>query len=250
MLFRSQRLSIRGLLGEYDDLFLPLFGAYQAANAACALAAVEAFSGGAGSPDGGAGLPDGGAGLPDGGALDPDLVAEAFATMTSPGRLEIVRRSPVVLVDAAHNPAGMAATALAMSESFAPAEVIAVLAVMADKDVAGILDELEPLAAAVVCTRNNSPRSMDPEELAELARPVFGPDRVHVASRLDDAIDRAVGLADDAAAAIAGPLTGLLTGEQELGAAAGTVVLITGSVITAGDARLLLTRGEPDEPAR
>jgi len=92
---------------------------------------------------------------------------------------------------------------------------------------------------------------MDARELAELARPVFGPDRVHVAERLDDAIDRAVGLADDAAANIAGPLAGLMTGEQDLGlAAAGTVVLIIGSVITAGDARLLLTGAEPGQPAR
>ena len=250
----GQRLSIKGLLGEYHDLFLPLFGAHQAANAACALAAVEAFSGGAGSPDGSREGPDdtsaerrlGGAA-----ALDADLVADAFAAMTSPGRLEIVRRSPVVLVDAAHNPAGMAATAAALAESFGPAEVIAVLAVSADKDVAGILDELEPTAAAVVATRNSSSRSMDPQELADIARPIFGPDRVHVAPRLDDAIDRAVGLADDATAAIAGPLAGLMTGEQDLGqAAAGTVVLITGSVITAGDARLLLTRGEPGQPAR
>src|SRR5216683_1621414 len=143
----GQRLAIRGLLGEYYDLFLPLFGAHQAANAACALAAVEAFSGGAGSPDGGSDdLAAGIAGtqaLRGTVALDADLVAEAFAMMASPGRLEIVRRSPLVLVDSAHNPAGMAATAAALAESFGPAEVIAVLAVSADKDVAGILDELE-----------------------------------------------------------------------------------------------------------
>ena len=251
----GQRVSIKGLLGEYHDLYLPLFGAHQAANAACALAAVEAFSGGAGSPDldaSGDGT-EGAAGssLRGTAALDADLVADAFSTMTSPGRLEIVRRSPVVLVDAAHNPAGMAATAAALGESFGPAEVIAVLAVSADKDVAGILDELEPAAAAVVATRNSSPRSMDQDELADLARPIFGPDRVHVAARLDDAIDRAVGLADDAAAAIAGPLAGLMTGDQDLGqAAAGTVVLITGSVITAGDARLLLTHGDHGRQAR
>ncbi len=260
----GQRLAIKGLLGEYHDLFLPLFGAHQAANAACALAAVEAFSGGAGSPDGvsgedadgavGAGADlVGGAGSAGGAggagwllrgtfALDADLVAGAFALMTSPGRLEIVRRSPVVLVDAAHNPAGMAATAAALAESFGPAEVIAVLAVSADKDVAGVLGELEPAAAAVVATSNSSARSMDPEELAELARQVFGPDRVHVAGRLDDAIEVAVGLADEAAAVIGGPLAGLMAGQDDLeAAAAGTVVLITGSVITAGDARLLLT---------
>jgi folylpolyglutamate synthase/dihydropteroate synthase len=248
----GQRLAIRGLLGEYHDLFLPLFGAHQAANAACALAAVEAFSGGASSPDGSSeGLPGGTAAtmaLRGTAALDAELVAEAFAMMTSPGRLEIVRRSPLVLVDSAHNPAGMAATAAALGESFGPAEVIAVLAVSADKDVAGILDELEPAASAVVAARNSSPRSMDPEVLAELARPVFGPDRVHVADRLDDAIELAVGLADEAAAAIGGPLAGLMTGEGDLGnAAAGTVVLIAGSVITAGDARLLLTGAGPAE---
>ena len=247
----GQRLAIRGLLGEYHDLFLPLFGAHQAANAACALAAVEAFSGGAGSPDGLTAEPPDTAGAGRGGsavnlrgtaALDADLVAEAFAMMTSPGRLEIVRRSPVVLLDAAHNPAGMAATAAALTDSFGPAEVIAVLAVSADKDVAGIMDELEPVAAAVVATSNSSPRSMDAAALAEIARPAFGPDRVHVAERLDDAIELAVGLADEAAAVIGGPLAGLMAGDEDLGAAAaGTLVLITGSVITAGDARLLLT---------
>ena len=244
----GQRLAVRGLLGEYHELFLPLFGAYQAGNAATALAAVEAFSGGAGSPDGTlAGSGDGASSsiaLSGAAPLDADLVAEGFASMTSPGRLEIVRRSPLVLADSAHNPAGMAATTAALAESFGPAEVIAVLAVSADKDVPRILDELEPTAAAVVVTRNSSSRSMDPHALADLARPVFGPDRVHVAERLDDAIELAVSLADEAAAAIGGPLAGLMTGEQELGAAAaGTVILITGSVVTAGDARLLLRGG-------
>jgi len=223
----GQLLAIRGLLGEYPDLFLPLFGAHQAGNAACALAAVEAFSGAAGS---------------DGGVLDRDLVAGAFATMSSPGRLEIVRRSPLVVIDAAHNPAGMAVTAAALPESFGAAEVIAVLAVMADKDVAGILDVLEPAAAAVVVTANSSARSMAPARLAELATPVFGADRVHVAARLDEAIDIAVGLADESAPE--GFAAGLTAG-------AASMVLIVGSVITAGDARLLLTgKALPPAPAQ
>ncbi len=259
----GQQLSIRGLLGEYHDLYLPLFGAYQAANAACALAAVEAFSGAAGSPGGSpaesngyadaeavddeeadvvpAGLaPSGTAGAP--GGLDAELVRTAFAMMSSPGRFEIVRRSPVVLIDSAHNPAGMAATAATLTESFGPAEVIAVVAVSADKDVAGILDELEPVAAGIVLTTNSSSRALGAAELAEIAAPVFGPDRVHVAERLDDAIEVAVELADEASAAIGGPLAGLTGGDDgSPAAAAGTVVLVTGSVITAGDARLLLT---------
>jgi folylpolyglutamate synthase/dihydropteroate synthase len=256
----GQRLAIKGLLGEYHDLFLPLFGAHQAANAACALAAVEAFSGAQGSPQGAASGGDdsaatdspGGPGLAGGTvALDYELVAGAFATMASPGRLEIVRRSPLVLIDAAHNPGGMAATAAALTESFGPAEVIAVLAVSADKDVAGILDQLEPVVEAVVVTSNSSDRSMAPSALAELAVASLGPDRVHIADRLDDAIELAVGLADEAAAVIGGPLAGLLPSEVEHSpVAAGTLVLITGSVVTAGDARLLLTGGGLDVPAR
>jgi dihydrofolate synthase/folylpolyglutamate synthase len=252
----GQRLAIRGLLGEYDDLFLPLFGAYQAGNAACALAAVEAFSGAAGSPslmpaeaNGEAGMPAAGVAAQHGansraehdGGLDDDLVKTAFATMSSPGRLEIVRRSPLLLVDAAHNPAGMAATAAALTESFGPADIVAVLAVSADKDVAGILDALEPVAGAVVVTTNSSPRTMAATELAEHARSVFGPDRVHVAERLDDAIEVAVGLADEAASQIGGPLAGLVAGDADSPASAGAMVLITGSVVTAGDAKLLLS---------
>jgi folylpolyglutamate synthase/dihydrofolate synthase len=263
----GQRLAIRGLLGEYHDLFLPLFGSHQAGNAACALAAVEAFSGATGAAPESAGPGSGSAGpVP----LDGDLVAGAFAMMSSPGRLEIVRRSPLVLIDAAHNPAGMAATAAAVSESFGPAEVIAVLAVSGDKDVVGILDELEPVTAAVVVTNNSSPRSMPAYELGDVADQVFGPDRVHRAERLDDAIEIAVGLADEATAALGGPLGDPLAGlapgrgpgagsdapatrwgdsrDSQAVSAGGTVVLVTGSVVTAGDARLLLTGAGPAGP--
>ena len=207
----GQALSIRGLAGEYRDLLLPLFGEYQAANAACALAAVEAF---------------GGAG-PDAGALSEELVREAFAAMTSPGRLEVVRRSPLVIADSAHNPAGMAASVAAVTEAFSFRSLIAVLAISADKDVPAVLDQLEPVADGLVVTRNSSDRSMEPGKLADLAVEVFGPDRVRVAGRLDDAIDIAVGMADEAAA-------------DGLG---GSGVLVTGSVVTAGDARSLLGAG-------
>ena len=202
----GQRLAVSGLKASYPDLLLPLFGAYQAQNAACALAAVEAFSGA--------------------GPLEDELVRQAFAAMSAPGRLEVVRRSPVVLVDSAHNPAGMAATVDALTEAFSFTELAVILAVSADKDVAGILDQLEPVAGQLVVTGNSSVRSMDAGKLAELAVPVFGPDRVTVAARLDDAIEAAAALADEAAGPDAAP-----------GSAA---VLITGSVVTVGDARQLL----------
>ena len=228
----GQLLQLRGLLGSYEDLFLPLFGAHQAGNAACALAAVEAFAGvsALGEPSG----PD-----DEPAALDDELVRVAFRTMSSPGRLEVVRRSPITIVDAAHNPAGMAATVAALSEAFALTDLVAILAVSEDKDVPSILDELEPVASELVVTTNSSPRSADPGKLAELAGAVFGPDRVRVSPKLDEAIELGVTLADEAdARSVAG------------GAPPGTaLLLITGSVITAGDARKLLTRAAPGEPA-
>ena len=229
----GQLLGIRGLLGDYDDLFLPLFGAHQAGNAACALAAVEAFAGAA--PTAG---PD--ARVQAAPALDVELVRSAFAMMSSPGRLEVVRRSPLVIVDAAHNPAGMAATVAALSEAFTFTELVAILAVSEDKDVPGILDELEPVASELVVTGNSSPRSADPGKLAEMAAAVFGPDRVRAVPRLDDAIEIGVALADEADAreAAGGGLPGT------------AVVLIAGSVVTAGDARLLLTGSGAGERAR
>jgi dihydrofolate synthase/folylpolyglutamate synthase len=201
----GQRLEVSGLSGSYPDLLLPLFGAYQAQNAACAVAAVEAFSGT--------------------GPLDGDLVRQAFAAMTAPGRLEVVRRSPVVIVDSAHNPAGMAASVDAVTEAFGFGTLVAVLAVSADKDVTGILEQLEPAADRLVVTGNSASRSMDPQELQRLADGVFGPERVVAAPRLDDAIETATTLADEASD---GPSLG------------GAGILITGSTTTAGEARLLL----------
>ena len=218
----GQQLTLRGLRGVYEDVYLPLFGEYQASNAACALAAVEAFAGVSGADE----------------ALDAGLVREAFAMVSSPGRLEIMRRSPTVIIDASHNPGGMAATVAAVEEAFTFTRLVGVFAAAADKDVAGLLAELEPILADIVVTRNSSERSLDPAELGELAAEIFGEDRVTVADRLDDAIDVAVGLADE-------------TSENELPGSGG--VLITGSVITAGDARILLGPNggvlPPDPPA-
>jgi dihydrofolate synthase/folylpolyglutamate synthase len=199
----GQRIGLSGLKGNYPDLLLPLFGAYQAQNAACALAAVEAFFGAV--------------------PLEEELVRDAFAATTAPGRLEVVRRSPVVIVDSAHNPAGMAASAAAVTEAFGFDTLVAVLAVSADKDVPGMLAELEPAAASLVVTRNSASRSMDPGKLEQLAAGVFGPGRVTAAPRLDDAIDTAAALADAAS-----------------GGLGGAGILITGSTTTAGEARLLL----------
>jgi dihydrofolate synthase / folylpolyglutamate synthase len=213
----GQQVSIRGLLGDYPDLYLPLFGAHQASNLACAIAAVEAFAGPPGAVAGAAA------------PLDEDLVRRAVARVSSPGRLEVVRRSPVVVVDGAHNPGGMAVTVEALTEAFSFTDLIAVVSAFADKDVAGILGELEPAVSHLIATANSSPRALPARDLAEIAVTVLGPDRVTVAERLDDAIELGVALADEADAAAGGP------------GHAG--VLITGAIVTAGEARVLLTEG-------
>ncbi|WP_308013953.1 bifunctional tetrahydrofolate synthase/dihydrofolate synthase [Streptantibioticus parmotrematis] len=206
----GQMLTLRGLGGDYEQVFLPLHGAHQAHNAVVALAAVEAFFGvGANGPAR---------------PLDLETVRGAFAAVTSPGRLEVVRRSPTVVLDAAHNPAGAQATAEAVREAFAFTHLVGVVAPSADKDVRGVLEAFEPIFAEVVVTRNSSFRSMDVDELAALAVEVFGTERVQVEPRLDDALEAAITLA------------------EEEGEYAGAGVLVTGSVITVGEARLLLGR--------
>jgi dihydrofolate synthase/folylpolyglutamate synthase len=209
----GQQLRLQGLGGEYPDVFLPLFGAHQAQNAATALAAVEAFLGaGAGT-----------------GPIDVETVRAAFAAVRSPGRLERVRTSPTVLVDAAHNPAGMAATVDALRESFDFTRLVGVVGVVHGKDVAGMLTALEEVCAELVVTQNSSPRAMPADELGALAVDVFGADRVSVSPRLPEALTEAIELAE------AGP-------DDALG---GSGVLVTGSVITAGEARTLMGGTRP-----
>ena len=233
MALGGQQLVLQGLRGTYPDVYLPLFGAHQASNAACALAAVEAFAGVAESVSVEGGSLSLGPGLSSA-ALDPNLVRAGFAKVSSPGRLEVLRRSPTVIADAGHNPAGMAATLEALTESFNFSRVIGVVAVSEDKDVDGLLAELEPVLSEIVVTSNSSPRSLPAEALAEVAREVFDEDRVLVRDRLDDAIEAAIGLADEQ------------VGEELPGSAA---VLVTGSVVTAGDARRLLVADRPVDPA-
>ena len=213
----GQMLQLQGLGGVCSDIFLPLHGEHQAHNAVVALAAVEAFFGAGAQRQ-----------------LDIDAVRAGFAAAVSPGRLERMRSAPTVFIDAAHNPAGATALARALADEFDFRYLVGVLAVLADKDVGGILDALEPVFDMVVVTENGSPRSLDVESLAALARERFGPDRVHLAENLRDAIDTATAIVDDAA--IDGRVD---SGSQSL---SGTGIVITGSVVTAGAARSLFGR--------
>ena len=206
----GQQVNIQGLGGLYEDIFLPLHGEHQAKNSAVALAAVEAFFGvSAGHP------------------LDVATVRNGFAQAISPGRLERVRTSPTTFIDAAHNPHGAKALGAALDRDFDFARLIGVLSIFADKDATGILTALEPYLTEVVITQNSSPRALDAYDLAETARDIFGEERVYVADNLPGAYAQAVELAEDA--------------EVQ----SGSGIIITGSVVTAGDARAMFGK----EPA-
>ena len=205
----GQVLRLQGLGGVYDDIFLPLHGEHQAHNAALALAAVEAFFGAGADRQ-----------------LDVDAVRAGFAVVSSPGRLERVRSAPTVFADAAHNPAGAQALARALQTEFDFRCLVGVVAVMADKDVAGILAALEPVFDQVVVTQNGSPRAMGVDELADAAIARFGPERVVTAATLPDAIETATALVEE-------------SGRENL---AGSGIVVTGSVVTAGAVRTLFGR--------
>lgn len=196
----GQRLALRGLAGRYDEIFLPLHGRHQADNAAVALAAVEAFVGGGTT------------------YLDPEAVRAGFAAVDSPGRLERLPGRPSVLLDAAHNPAGARVTAQALAEAFHFDHLVGVLAVLADKDVHGLLVAFEPVLAEIVVTANGSSRALAPELLGAAATEVFGAERVRVEAELGRAVELAMAAADRP----------------------GGGVLVTGSVITVGEVRGLL----------
>ena len=204
----GQSITLRGLSGEYDGIFLPLAGPHQARNASVALAAVEAFLGASSER-----------------TLDANTVREGFAATTSPGRLERVRATPTTFIDATHNPHGAQALAAALEHDFDFTRLIGVLGILGDKDARGIMEALEPVLTEVVITQNSSARATDAYDLAETAREVFGDERVHVEEHLPSAYELAVELAEEALA--------------EVGVQSGSGVIITGSVVTAGEARAM-----------
>lgn len=203
----GQLLRLQGLGGEYPEIFLPLHGAHQASNAVVALAAVEAFFGAGADRQ-----------------LDADAIAAGFASVSSPGRLERVRSAPTVYLDAAHNPHGARALAQALVDEFDFRRIVGVIGVLGDKDVEGVLEALEPVFDGVVLTNNGSPRALDTDTLADIANRVFGEERVRVEPFLPDAVEAAIGWAEEA---------------DDGSPVAGAGVVITGSAVTAGAARTL-----------
>jgi dihydrofolate synthase/folylpolyglutamate synthase len=201
----GQLISVRGVHSEYTDIYLPLHGAHQAANAAVAIATVEAFVGV---------------------ALDEELVRAAFASVSSPGRLEILHRDPTVIIDAAHNPHGATALADTIRNEFDFESIFCVLGILGEKDVKGVLKALEPVVDRLIVTKSDSPRALPVAELFAEAVLVFGNDRVFKEDDLNSAITYAMEQAT-------------LINQVSDGVSA---VVITGSVVTAGSAREILRK--------
>lgn len=202
----GQLISIAGVYGEYNDLFLPLHGAHQAANAATAIAAVEVFAGES--------------------KLDEEVVREALINATSPGRCEIIMRNPTVIIDAAHNPHGAQSLKKTISEEFDFESIIGVVAPMGDKDVDGILEELESVIGRLIVSKNSSHRAAELSELKSIADGIFGNDRVTAIESLQEALVKAIEQAK------------LDNGVSD----SNTAVLVAGSVVTAGEARGIIRR--------
>ncbi|NGN92002.1 bifunctional folylpolyglutamate synthase/dihydrofolate synthase [Nocardioides sp. KC13] len=192
----GQTISVDGLAGRYPEVPLGLHGRHQAHNAVLAIASVEAL-------------------LEE--TIPLDALRRALGSVRSPGRLEVLPGTPAVVLDAAHNPDGARALAAALPE-LGPRPTVAVVAALGDKDLAGMLAELEPVVTTMVCTRNSSPRSLSSEAVAAAARKVLSADRVVEVDDLADA----------------------LTEATETASRAGGQVLVTGSVVTVGEVRRLL----------
>ena len=199
----GQMIAINGLYGLIEDIFLPLYGAHQANNAAVALAAVEAFAGV---------------------QLDSDLVRSAFSKVRSPGRCEVIHRDPTVIIDAAHNPHGAKAIATTINSEFDFETVIGVVAVLGDKDAAGILAEISQVVDYLVVSQSSSTRALPANDLAMIAKQFFAPEQIEVIPELRGAITYATEKAN-------------LSNQVNDGVSA---VLITGSVVTAGEARMIV----------
>ena len=165
--------SLKSLAGEYQDLFMPLHGKYQAENAAVAIAAVEQFMGSAEK------------------ALPDEILRSALADVTSPGRLQIISKNPLILLDAAHNPHGARSLADSLISSFQSPAAIGVISILGDKDARGVLEALEPVLTEIILTKSSSTRATALADLIPLALEIFGSDRVFQAEDAKSALDQA-----------------------------------------------------------
>lgn len=190
----AQLLSVRGLFSSYENLLLPLAGKHQTENAVLAIAGAEAFLGG---------------------PLSPEKLGLACQAVTSPGRFEVVSTDPLMILDGAHNLAGVLRL-LETLDQLRFDQLVLVLAILEDKNVNAILQAIVPHADLTVVTENHSERCIPANELAQKVA-ALNPHYL-VKKPLRKAIEAAVGT----------------VGKDDL-------ILITGSLYTIGDSKECLT---------
>lgn len=173
--------TVAGRFGSYENLRMPILGSHQAENAATAIAAVECFFGPEAAPD-------------------AELYREAFASVTSPGRLQVLRTSPLELLDGAHNPAGARSLLGALNGPFAGESFVGVLGMFADKAVDEFVATIAPRLHAVVVTQVEYPRAMPAAQLRDIALK-HNPE-VHLAATPDEAIKLARRIAEATSAGL------------------------------------------------
>jgi len=152
----GQSISISGLAGSYGPYQAPVFGSHQGQNLAVAVAAVEAFLGGGQIQ------------------IADDILRSAISDVSSPGRLQLIRTVPNLLLDGAHNPAGALILAQALRAEFSDKPLVGVIAVLAEKDAAGLFSNLAGVFESLVITQSSSPRSMPVAELESIAKDGLG----------------------------------------------------------------------------
>ena len=204
----GQVVSIQGLSNKFEEVILPLLGEHQASNAALAVAAIEAFFG---------------AGVDDK-KLNLEIVEQGLGKVTSPGRLEIIRRGPTVLADVAHNPHGAKSLVNALESEFDFQYLVAIVGMFSDKDANKFLEILQPSINHLIVTQTSHVRAMPVETLHRFASNHFDEDQLDSRPDVASAIEYAIELADN------------IMGEEE----SGVGILITGSVYTVSQARALL----------
>lgn len=150
------RFSVRGLATDYPQLWMPILGGHQAENAATAIAAVEAFLGAATQP------------------LNDEVLRVALADTTSPGRMQVISREPLVVLDGAHNPAGARALGVAWGEYLSAPKTVGLLGMLEDKNVVDTVRELSGIFESFVVSQPHSPRAMPAAELAQVVERELG----------------------------------------------------------------------------
>jgi dihydrofolate synthase/folylpolyglutamate synthase len=156
-----------------------------------------------------------------------DVVRAAFADFSSPGRLQVVSREPLTILDAAHNPSGARSLVAALEANFDSPKVTAVVSILADKNAREFLEIIEPAVSNLIITQSGSARAIAATELAELAADVFGADRVAVQTN---------------------PQWALAEAALQLPVGVKSAILVTGSITLVGDV-LALKQIEAEQDA-